>query len=335
MPINQKLSQASTTDHKIMLKKILVVLVIFIIIVSALYIDFFKLHSWQSPPTTGSYKANRLTIDKLKRSFHYYLPAELKPNTKIIFIFHGSHSSAETIRQQTAYQFDYLANDNNFITVYPSGFEGSWNDCRASANYSANTNNINDPAFITAMIEYFKKHYKINLDQVFALGLSNGGQFVYRLAHEMPTRFAGFAVIAANPPSADNFDCIASSKAVSMAILNGTEDPLNPYNGGLVDVYGDTSRGHVISSIDNGDYWRTLANLDQFSETILTKETDNSVIKAHWTSAQVSQQVVLFTFTNSGHVIPSRKVKFQRIRGPNPAELESSELIWQFFSQLK
>ncbi|MFQ3322523.1 MAG: polyhydroxybutyrate depolymerase [Pseudomonadales bacterium] len=318
-----------------MLKKIPAVLVMFFITLVTLYVDYFKLHSWASPPTIGSYKTDNITVDTLKRSFNYYLPENLEPNSKLIFIFHGSHSSAETIRQQTAYQFDYLGNDNNFIAVYPSGFEGSWNDCRASAKYSANTNNINDPAFITAMIEYFDNQYKINLDQVFALGLSNGGQFVYRLAHEMPTRFAGFAAIAANPPSPDNFDCIASGKPVSMAILNGTEDPLNPYNGGLVDISGDTSRGHVISSIDNGDYWRTLANLDQFSETILTKETDNSVIKAHWTSAQVSQQVALFTFSNSGHVIPSRKVKFQRIRGPNPAELESSELIWQFFSQLK
>jgi polyhydroxybutyrate depolymerase len=318
-----------------MLKKVSIVLIITSAALTALYFDYLALHSWQSAPRTGVYKSSALSVDSLQRRFNFFLPDNLKPNSKLIFIFHGSHSSAETIRQQTAYQFDYLANDNNFIAVYPSGFEGSWNDCRASANYSANTNNINDPAFITAMIEYFKKHYKINLDQVFALGLSNGGQFVYRLAHEMPTRFVGFAAIAANPPSADNFDCIASGKPVSMAILNGTEDPLNPYNGGLVDVYGDTSRGHVISSIDNGDYWRTLANLDQFSKTILTKETDNSVIKAHWTSVQVSQQVALFTFTNSGHVIPSRKVKFQRIRGPNPAELEASELIWQFFSQLK
>jgi polyhydroxybutyrate depolymerase len=318
-----------------MLKKTLVVLVIFASALVALYVDNFKLHSWASPPPIGSYKTDTLTVDTLKRRFNYYLPENLKPNAKLVFVFHGSHSSAATIREQTAYQFDYLANDNNFIAVYPSGFEGSWNDCRASANYSANTNNINDPAFITAMIEYFDKQYKINLDQIFALGLSNGGQFVYRLAYEMPTRFAGIAAIAANPPSADNFDCIASGKPVSMAILNGTQDPLNPYNGGLVDVYGDTSRGHVISSIDNGDYWRTLANLDQFSETILTKETENRVIKAHWASAQAAQQVALFTFNNSGHVIPSSKVKFHRIRGPNPAELEASELIWQFFSQLK
>jgi polyhydroxybutyrate depolymerase len=318
-----------------MLKKVLIVFVTTLAFLSVLYVDLFRLHSWQSPPTTGSYKSNKLTIDTLKRSFNYYLPQNLEPNAKLIFIFHGSHSSPETIRKQTAYQFDYLANNNDFIAVYPSGFEGSWNDCRASAKYSANTNNINDPAFVTAMIEYFGKQYTIDRTQIFALGLSNGGQFIYRLAHELPATFAGFAAIAANPPIAENFDCIASGKPVSMVILNGTADPLNPYDGGLVDVYGDTSRGHVISSIDNGDYWRTLANLDQFSETILTKETDNSVIKVHWASAQASQQVALFTFNNSGHVIPSSKVKFQRIRGPNPAELDASELIWQFFSQLK
>jgi polyhydroxybutyrate depolymerase len=185
------------------------------------------------------------------------------------------------------------------------------------------------------MIEYFEKNYQINLNQVFALGLSNGGQFVYRLAHEMPSSFAGFAAIAANPPLAENFDCIASGKPVSMAILNGTEDPLNPYNGGLVDVYGDTSRGQVISSGENVGYWRSLTDLEQYSDTILTKQTDNKVVKTWWSSAHQSQQVALFTFYNSGHVIPSSKVKFQRIRGPNPASMEASELIWQFFSQLK
>ena len=56
---------------------------------------------------------------------------------------------------------------------------------------------------------------------------------VYRLALEKPEAFAALAVIAANLPVDENFNCQKSDKPVSIAIINGTEDPINPYHGGI------------------------------------------------------------------------------------------------------
>jgi polyhydroxybutyrate depolymerase len=58
------------------------------------------------------------------------------------------------------------------------------------------------------------------------------------LALEMPDTFAALAAVAANLPIEANLDCQPSQRPVSIAILNGTNDPINPYNGGLVTLFG-------------------------------------------------------------------------------------------------
>ena len=82
------------------------------------------------------------------RSFSYYLPSTHKEGAALIFVLHGSISSGEAIRKMTGYEFDLLAETNHYIPVYANGYENHWNDCRASADYSANTQDIDDIAHI-------------------------------------------------------------------------------------------------------------------------------------------------------------------------------------------
>lgn len=320
-----------------MFKWILGVLFSLCLILAGLYGYFVRSYTTAEPPESGQLKFDSLPVNKLERTFTYYLPEQLDELPALVFVLHGSMSSSEDIRWQTAYGFERLAQTENFIPVYPNGFENHWNDCRASANYSANTQKINDPEFFKAMVAYFKQHYGIDDQKVYATGLSNGGHMSYRLALEVPELVRAIAPMAASLPVADNNDCGVRGKPVSVAIFNGTNDPINPYEGGLVELMGDSSRGSVQSSEQTMDYWRVLAGIP----SLPTRQWQVASDKKPGPVAEVSEwsangEVMrLYKLVNSGHVVPSSQVHFGRLFGGNAPEIEAADEVWEFFKSLE
>lgn len=287
----------------------------------------------------GEYKSESLTSAGINRSFSYYLPSTLQSGASLIFVLHGSTSSGDQVREQTGYEFDRLAQAHQFIPVYANGFENHWNDCRASADYSANTENIDDVSFIRQMISTFVERHNIDPDKVFVTGHSNGGHMAYKMALEVPQLVRAIAAISANLPEAQNLDCEKSGLPVAVAIFNGTEDPVNPYEGGLVSIFGNTSRGTVLSSTDTAKYWANLAgaNTELASEIIEFPELDGaastSVTARYWHGAN-GVDVRLYTLTGSGHVIPSKLVTSPRIIGPSAGDISGPEEIVMFFNEV-
>jgi polyhydroxybutyrate depolymerase len=235
------------------------------------------------------------------------------------------------------FRFDELADQHGAIIVYPDGYKGFWNDCRGSADYAANIEKIDDPAFFAAMIDHFVEKYHVDPHRVYALGISNGGHMAYRLGLEIPERFAALAAAAANLPVDSNLDCKASGKPVSMAILNGTEDPINPYNGGLVTIAGNSSRGTVRSADETVQYWAGLANATLAETTRLPQTDDNTQT---WIDRKIyrgndSIEVRLYTLHGSGHVLPTKTgplmSQILKPLGGAANDMESATELWEFF----
>lgn len=80
--------------------------------------------------------------------------------------------------------------------------------------------------------------------RAFATGISRGGHMAFRLALEAPTRFRAVAAVAANVPAPENFKCKPAEAGTSVMIMNGTKDPLNPFDGGEVRLFRDVQARH-------------------------------------------------------------------------------------------
>ena len=320
--------------RKIILKWFAGLTVLTIVGISVFYFYFIYINTPDKPALSGEFKQDVLEMEDESRTFDYYLPRKLEPRPALVFVLHGSRSDGRDIRKQTGYEFDRIADTDGFIVVYPNGYEKHWNDCRASAQYSANIKNIDDNAFFKEMFSYFIKKYSIDSSRIFVTGFSNGGHMAYRLAYEMPSQIAAIAVIAANLPVDNNLDCEKREEPISVAIFNGTEDSINPYNGGLVKLLGDTSRGTVLSTKESANYWVGLALIERKSDTIRYNEIDGdpstSVSLVRWVGSQ-GIQICLYTLQGSGHVIPSTKVRFGRA---NAGDIEAAVEIWRFFSEV-
>ena len=286
------------------------------------------------PPTLpGSVQTGALEHGGHQRSWLAYIPAAKSPSPALVLVMHGSLGDGEQMREATRYGFDVLAERQGFIAVYPDGYARHWNDCRGGADYAANRENIDDVGFLRALVARMVDEQGVDPARVFATGLSNGGQMAYRLGLEAPDLVAGIAAMAASLP--DPIACRAAGEAVAALVMNGTEDPVNPYEGGMVEIFGNASRGSVLSSAATAGYWAGLAGYDGEGERSRwprrVPDDDTWVESVEW-SGQGRVPVSLVTIHGGGHTVPNPVFSLPRILGPTSHQLDGPEVIWDFFS---
>lgn len=92
--------------------------------------------------------------------------------------------------------------------------------------------------------------------------VSGGSHMAYRLALEVPEEVPAVTAIGASLPVQEEIDCRPSGKPVSVMIVNGTADPVNPYEGGEVVAPTGSHLGQVRSSRRSGEYFARLVGHD-------------------------------------------------------------------------
>ncbi|GAB3502122.1 PHB depolymerase family esterase [Spirosoma knui] len=243
-------------------------------------------------------------IEGHQRTFHFLKP--VRPQATLIFILHGSGGNGEGIRNG-AKKLEDIAPIENILLVYPDGYKRYWNECRKTAQSAANLENINDNAFFNSMIRYFQQRYQINPKQVFAIGTSGGGHMAYKLALTMPEKFRAISAIIANLPDTNNLDCPEKRIPLPVMIMNGTDDTVNPYNGGEV-ITGSVSLGLVRSTERTFRYWADLAGYTTKPTTTKlpdTDPTDGKTIERYTYKQNGKPEVTLLQVKGGKHDYPN------------------------------
>ncbi len=296
---------------------------------------FLRWDEIDPPDLPGEVVSGSLQHEGRERTWLAYLPSSLPPSSPVVLLLHPSTGDGHYMRASTFYEFDVLAERAGFLAVYPDGFEQHWNDCRGSANYSANTLNIDDVGFLEALVQQLAADHGADPSRVYVAGISNGGQMAYRLAMEAPEKVAGIAAVAANLPVEDNSDCQPLGRAVAAMVINGSEDPVNPHEGGLVEFVGDSSRGKVISSVATATYWASLAGHQGPGVTrdwpVREPEDGTSVASLQWRGPS-GPPVQLLSVSGGGHSLPHPLYKMPKVLGTTSNQLDGAEVIWSFFS---
>lgn len=278
------------------------------------------------------------------RSFTVWAPPLVQPNAPLLLVLHGSMMNGVQMRQMLGPRFERLAQQHGAIVVYPSGVEGHFNDGRLAATYSARTLNIDDVGFVRAIIDTLAAEHHINRQRVYAFGYSNGGQMAMRLATEAPDLIAGVIVSNANVPTDDNRGWtlasapaaasaagLAASRSPRVVLLEGTLDPINPYTGGLVTIFGFGNRGTVLSSLDSARWFAQRAGVDG-PPTSDTRRTLGAltVQQQDWgTPAQVR----LVTLHGAGHTVAQSDYRFPRFLGATAADDTLLNAAWDLIDR--
>ncbi len=274
----------------------------------------------------GRTEQREIVVDGLNRSFVVYVPAtgSTPQSLPVLISLHGRFGTGEQMLRFA--DFRQLADKENFIIVCPDGIDKSWN---AGLKTPANRKGVNDVKFIDQLITYALAKYNGDAKRVYVTGMSNGGFLASRLACELPGRIAAIAAVGA---SMDKYQDYHPTKPVPVMYIQGTKDPLVPFDGG---AKRSGARGAIYSHADILKLW---IDADACAGTpVITNLPDNagdgtSIVKEEYTNAKTGIKVVGCTVINAGHTWPGGTQYLPKmIIGSVSHNMNACEVIWEFF----
>ena len=270
----------------------------------------------------------QIAFDGRLRHYRYVAPAQAAAPLTVLLALHPSMSSGERMREFVGPVFEPLIQQQSMLIVYPDGFEGHFNDCRKAARYSARQLLINDVGFLQALVDQLATQYPLDRNQIHALGYSNGAHMAYRLAQEAPGFLRGLIAVAANLPTEANNACRRSVTQLARAVLmQGTNDPINPYDGGEVTLWGFGQRGQVHSA---GDSAARLARWLGIRSADTPPENRAGTRIQTWQHDGASVRLV--TVLDGGHTIPQAHYRFPRLFGRTLQDVTLLREAWAFLT---
>jgi polyhydroxybutyrate depolymerase len=296
---------------------------------------FFIFSNYQQ--ADANLEIRNLKVGDRVRTFRLFVPANLPKDKKIplVFVFHGG--GGDGLKTERLTKFSRVAEREKFIVVYPEGVDKNWNDGRESRNIPAQKQNVDDIAFVQAMIESLSKEYRIDEKRIFATGISNGGIFSHYVGVNLSDKFAAIAPVAGG--IADPFYKNAQpKKPVSVFILQGTDDPLVPYNGGVVAARISAGRGRIASTDEAIRFWTSV---DQTSKEPLKgtladiDKNDGCTVETFlWKGGKDGTEVKLYKQNGAGHTWPGSYQYLPKFLIGNVCrDFDATEEIWNFFKE--
>jgi polyhydroxybutyrate depolymerase len=277
--------------------------------------------------------------DGLERQYILHQPS-LKTGHSItrplLLVLHGGGGTNQGMLRLTNRRFNELADRDGFFVVYPQGIDKSWNDGRPDKISDAHRKGINDVGFLQALIEDLIARYPIDAKRIFVSGISNGGLMLYRLGCSLPDKIRAIAPVTAQIPAAIAPLC-GSESTVSLAVFNGTADPLVPYDGGQITVF-RRQRGAVLSTDETIRIWQRKnrcspeAGVTEFPDVAAD---GTRVTKIEYSRCKNESKVVLYRIEGGGHTWPGGRqyLPVRRI-GRTTRDINGCDEIWQFFRSL-
>lgn len=173
-----------------------------------------------------------IVVDSLERQYSIHFPPSFNGVEKLPVIF-ALHGGGSNYRQAIKfYTLNDLADKNGFIIVYPNAVNKAWHMPGISSRVKKLDTTVNDVHFISVLIDTLIANYKADSKRIFCTGISRGGMFSFYLADKLSSRIAGIAPVCGGI-SITTGNGYTFSKPMPVLMINGTDDPLVKYNGGV------------------------------------------------------------------------------------------------------
>lgn len=276
----------------------------------------------------ASLELRQFRMGNRTRSYSIYLP-DTTPTTglPVVLAFHGGGGSGAQMASLTG--FHRVAELESFIVIYPDGIAGNWNDGREAHVSEAHKQGIDDPAFIDVILEQVSRERGVNRKQIYATGISNGAIFCHYLAMKRPGLLTAIAPICGGIP-VQHESAMRSATATSVLAIQGMNDPLVPFAGGMV----GKNRGAVLHTDKAMELWRSAGRCldDAKEEEIVDRFTGDGCKATRTTWYGKKHDVSLIKVFGGGHTWPGGvQYAKEELIGKTCQDFVATEVIWGFF----
>ncbi len=295
---------------------------------------FYLVHNPRptEPKLSSAIRQETIKVGDYDRSFLAYVPAKLPQGSPIVVVLHGARMNGRSMRQATGYEFDRLADEHQYVVLYPDGYKHTWNDCRKESTYPAKLENIDDVGFIEALIARFQKEKGIDPRRVYLFGYSNGGHMAFRMAMAHPDDVAAITAVSASLPAPEDSSCPSSGRTARAMIVDGTEDPINPFAGGVATIFGFSSK--VLSARQTAETFAArdgVTAAPQSTRLEPTRPDDPTWVERSVWSQDGIVVAELDSVHGGGHTIPQPIFRFPRALGRTSSALDAPQAALDFY----
>jgi len=262
-----------------------------------------------------------ITHDGIQRNYILYIPElyDGSSDVPLVLNFHGFGSNAN---EQMFYgDFRDIADTEGFLLVHPEGttFIGNqfWN-----VGFPGLSSTVDDVGFTEALIDELATLYAIDLDRVYATGMSNGGFMSFLLACQLSEKIAAVASVTGSVTQ-DTFDDCNAQHPIPVLQIHGTDDGVVLYNGNNLSI----PIADVIS------YWVDYNNCETTPTTTTLPDVDvsdgSTVEHSVYEDGDNGITTEHMKVIGGGHTWPGSVIN---TAGTNQ-DIDASMEIWLFFSR--
>lgn len=292
----------------------------------------------QASRAPGVVSTVNLDVGNRSRDYLFYLPQVLQgdPSEKaLVVVLHGGGGTARQMLRETGEQFFRLAERDGFYVLFPNSLNKVW-DFGAGRISNELDERVDDRSYFDAVLNDASDRYPIDRNRVFATGISRGGQASYFIACEFPGRIRAIAPVAM-PLPAYMADACRNGPPFGIAIMNGTDDPLVPYDGGAITI-GRRERDDVLGTAETVRLFgrRNGCSLSSTSESALDSAHDRTRVElAEWRDC-TGAPILLYRIVGGGHTWPSGSQYLPKfVIGRVSKDIDGAEIAWSFFSEFR
>ena len=279
------------------------------------------------------------------RSYSMYIPSTWQPNiaSPLLIALHGLSGWDLQLMDNTG--FNNLAEANNFIVVYPNGTGEklgdrgirSWNGgkigwCTSGNCPPSQISKINDVGYISNLIDDVSDRYSIDSKRVYLTGHSNGSQMAQRLACQLSNRITAVAVVAGHLA----LDTCNPDSPVSLLQIYGTEDTLNPENGGTAKIsFGIYSFAFNSEPVIKSVQKMAAANGCSANYTENNNFLNKDLTIYTWPSCKSGVVVSSMKISGAPHAWmghPAQSADSVKLSGEPYMKIDASKVIWAFLA---
>ena len=171
--------------------------------------------------------ADTFTHKGVLHSYFYYEPENLSEARPLILLLHGYGGSA------TDYcpEMTRAGLEAGFAVCVPQGEKDPAGQPSWNVGYPSQEGwEMDDVDYLCSLASHVAGLHNLNTRNIFVVGMSNGGEMCYLLAHERPDFFAAFAPIAGLTMQWMR-DSLTIRHPVSIMEVHGTADKVSLWDG--------------------------------------------------------------------------------------------------------